>query len=211
MANPPTFPLAHPGSSALALFVILGAGCGSSAPSGSSSNAETNGDASGATIDGGAASCIFGGSNAAADAAVAAACYPDHDGINGGDYTIDLLVDDNEFYKMMGTTKVQQVVIGTQNDAQVTLTLTNNGTKPHGFEVGCTNVLPSYPDLPSGCPAVACFPAGATIAPIAAGKSATVVFDTPTPDGLNYPFKSSEASDSTVPGLNCSQSQWTLM
>jgi hypothetical protein len=39
--------------------------------------------------------------------------------------------------------------------------------------------------------------------------SMTVMFDTPTPDGLFYPFKSSQPSDSAVPGLN--NGQWSLM
>jgi hypothetical protein len=63
--------------------------------------------------------------------------------------------------------------------------------------------------LPAGCSPEACFPAGATIAPIAAGTSTTVTFDTPTPDGLIYPFSSSAPGDSAVPGLN--QGQWSLM
>ena len=128
------------------------------------------------------------------------ACFPDGDGINGGAYTFDLTVDDTGFSK---------AILATQNDAQVTLTLKNTGTRPHGFEVGCTSVLPAYPDLPAGCKTTACFPAGATIAPLAPGASATVTFDTPTPDNLIYPFKSSEPADSAVPGL--SSGQWTLM
>jgi hypothetical protein len=66
--------------------------------------------------------------------------------------------------------------------------------------------------LPAGCSSKVCFPSSSTIAPIAAGTSKTITFDTPTPDGLLYPFKSSEASDSTVPGLNGSDgSAWSLM
>ena len=129
-----------------------------------------------------------------------ASCFPDNDGINGGAYTFDLTVDDTGFSK---------TILASQNDAQVTLTLTNAGKKPHGFEVACTSVLPSYPDVPAGCPTEACFPSGSTIAPLAPGKSATVTFDTPTPDGLIYPFRSSEPADDDVPALNAGQ--WTLM
>jgi len=127
-------------------------------------------------------------------------CFPDNDGINGGQYTFDLTVDDTGFSK---------TILATQNDAQATLTLMNTGTKPHGFEMECTSVTPSYPNEPAGCPTSACFPANSTIAPLAPGASQTITFDTPTPDGLIYPFKSSDPDDSAVPGLN--DGQWTLM
>jgi hypothetical protein len=127
-------------------------------------------------------------------------CFPDNDGINGGAYTIDLTVDDTGFSK---------TVIATQNDSEATVTLTNTGTKPHGFAVGCTSVAPSYPDEPAGCPTSVCFPTNATIPPLAPGASATITFDTPVPDNLIYPFTSTAADDSTVPGLN--DGQWTLM
>ena len=126
-------------------------------------------------------------------------CFPDIDGINGGFFTFDLTVDNNSFSKL---------ILASQNDAQVTLTLTNAGTKPHGFEVGCTNVVSNFPNVPAGCPKTACFPANSTVAPLAPDASATITFDTPTPDGLIYPFTSSEPEDSTVPGLN--DGQWTL-
>jgi hypothetical protein len=149
-----------------------------------------------------------GPSSSAATVLNANACYPDNDGINGGDYTIDLVVTDTGFYASSADAGTKEL-LATQNDAQVTLTLTNNGTTPHGFSVGCTSVLPAYPTLPSGCPTSACFPANATIAPIAPGTSTTVTFDTPTPDGIIYPFTSNAAADSAVPGLN--EGQWSLM
>jgi hypothetical protein len=137
------------------------------------------------------------------DASVATvnACFPDHDGINGGDYTFDVTVDDSGFSK---------TVFSCQNDARVTLTLKNTGTKPHGFEIECTSVTPAYPTVPKGCPTVACFD-GALIAPLAPGASKTIVFDTPTPDNLLYPVRSSAADDCSVPGLNGAGSQWSLM
>jgi hypothetical protein len=138
------------------------------------------------------------------------ACFPDNDGLTGGPYTIDLTVDDNGFSK---------TVINTQNQSMVTLRLKNNGTKDHGFEVGCTSVTSAYPNLPPNCPSMACFPrdcgsdAGSqncsTIPPIAPGASATITFVTPTPDNLIYPFKSSAPDDSAVMGLN--NNQWSLM
>ena len=139
------------------------------------------------------------------------ACFPDNDGINGGSYTIDLVVDDTGFYPPE-TDAGMKNVISTQNDAQVTLTLKNTGTKPHGFEVECTSVTPAYPNVPAGCPTMACIPSNSTIAPIAPGTSTTISFDTPTPDSLLYPFKSSDPNDSTVPGLNGSDgTAWSLM
>ncbi len=129
-----------------------------------------------------------------------AGCYPDNDGINGGSYTFDLTVSDVGYSKM---------ILATQNDAQATVTLTNSGTKPHGFVVGCTNSASTYPDLPAGCSSVVCFPTNASITGLAPGASQTITFDTPTPDGLIYPFTSGEPGDEAVPGLN--DGQWSLM
>jgi hypothetical protein len=139
------------------------------------------------------------GTSGSGGADTIANCFPDADGINGGFFLFDLTVDDTSFSKR---------ILSTQNDAQVTLTLTNAGTKPHGFEVGCTNVASNFPSVPPGCPKSACFPANSTIAPLAPDASATITFDTPTPDGLIYPFKSSEPEDSAVPGLD--DGQWSL-
>lgn len=139
----------------------------------------------------------------------AGACYPDGDGITGGSYTIDLVVDDTGFTSSGGDDAGTKNIIATQNDAQVTLTLTNNGTKPHGFEVECVDVCSVYSSLPAGCSPSACFPSSSTIPTLAPGASVTVTFDTPTPDGLLYPFRSAVAADSAVPGLN--DGQWSLM
>jgi hypothetical protein len=127
-------------------------------------------------------------------------CFPDSDGIIGGAYVFDLTVDDTGFSK---------TVLTTQNDAQVTLTLQNTGTKPHGFQVDCTGVTLSYPTVPPGCPTIACFPSNSLIPPLAPGASATITFDTPVPDGLIYPFRSSEPDDAAVPGLH--DGQWVVM
>jgi hypothetical protein len=146
------------------------------------------------------------------DAAVtlsASVCYPDSDGINGGSYTFELIVNDAGFLAS-GPDAGAKNIISTQNDAMVTLTLTNMGTTPHGFAVGCANVCPAYPTLPAGCSPTVCFdPSYSSIAPLAPGASMTITFDTPTPDGLIYPFNSNEPSDIGVPGLN--DGQWTLM
>jgi hypothetical protein len=130
-------------------------------------------------------------------------CFPDNDGVTGntdGIYNFVLTVDDTGFSKMLLTT---------QNSAMVSLMLTNTGTKPHGFKVGCTSVTPAYPNAPAGCPTTACFDASVSIAPLDPGKSATIMFETPVPDNLIYPFTSNEPADSAVPGLN--NGQWSLM
>jgi hypothetical protein len=128
-------------------------------------------------------------------------CYPDNDGIDDQPATILLSVSDTEFSK---------TVITTQNASTVTFTLTNTGTKPHGFSVGCTSVLGAYPDLPKGCASAACFPSDSTISALAPGQSQTITFLTPVPDNLVYPFQSNEPDDADVPGLTQNLG-WNLM
>jgi hypothetical protein len=155
---------------------------------------------------------VFTGAALLSCTSPASQCFPDSDGISGGSYTIELVVDDTGFYPSGGDDAGMKNVITTQNDATVTLTLKNTGTRPHGFEVDCTSVIPAYPSLPAGCASMSCFPSNSTIASIAPGASTTITFFTPTADGLLYPFKSSEPNDSTVPGLNGSQgSAWSIM
>jgi hypothetical protein len=143
-------------------------------------------------------------------------CYPDNDGVNDTPQTIDLVVDDTGFYSGSPDSGISDAgmknVITTQNSSTITLTLTNMGTKDHGFVVECTSVTPAYPDLPAGCPSMACFPSASTITALPAGMSKTVTFLTPVPDNLLYPFKSNEAGDSSVPGLDGSTgTAWSLM
>jgi hypothetical protein len=175
----------------------------------SSSAPETGNPPSEAGGDGSSGSCsVLTSPGVDASTAEFNKCFPDHDGITGGNYTFDVTVDDTGFSK---------TIISTQNDAAVSFTLTNKGTKPHGFEVNCISVFsgnpPAYTSVPKGCPTVACFPSNSTIAPLQPGESKTITFDTPTPDGLLYPFRSSEPADWTVPGLNgCDSSlQWNMM
>lgn len=127
-------------------------------------------------------------------------CFPDSDGLTGGSYTFELTVTDTGFSKRL---------LNTQNNAAVTLTLTNAGTTPHGFAVDCVSVLTAFPKLPAMCPSTSCFPDGATIAPLAPGATQAITFSTPTTDNVIYPFRSSEPADSAVEGLN--DGQWTLM
>ncbi len=144
-----------------------------------------------------------------ADAAPDAnACFPDNDGINGGVSTIELVVTDTGFFAS-GADAGPKEILATENEAQVTFTLTNRGTRPHGFKVGCVSVVSSYPNLPAGCPTSSCFPARSIIAPLAPGASPTVTFDSPPPDNLIYPFTTNEPADNDDPALN--DGQWSLM
>jgi hypothetical protein len=155
-------------------------------------------------------------------------CYMDNDGLSGDSYTIAIAVNDTGFTSTggdpgddgddggdsgdagaAGSGASAKNIINTENASAVTLTLTNTGTKPHGFTVGCVNVCSAYPTLPSGCSPTACFPAAATIAPIMPGTSKTVTFDTPVPDDLIFPFSSGAPGDEGVAGLN--MGQWSLM
>lgn len=148
------------------------------------------------------------------------ACYTDNDGITNQPYTIAIAVTDTGFTATggdrgddggndPGDAGPAKNIINTQNLSPVTLTLTNEGTRPHGFAVGCTSVCSGYPTLPAGCSGTACFPAAATIAPIPPGTNKTVTFDTPRPDNVIYPFSSGAPGDESVPGLN--EGQWSLI
>jgi hypothetical protein len=117
-------------------------------------------------------------------------CFDDSNGLSGGDYTFVLTVDDSGFSKQ---------ILQSENLAQVTLTLTNMGTKPHGFQVECIAT-----SAPAGCLPRSCFPDGSAIPPLGPGASATVVFDTPSAEGI-YAFESSEPGDGAVSGLNDGQ------
>jgi hypothetical protein len=145
-------------------------------------------------------------------------CFPDADGLTGGNMKIALTVTDTGF---------SRTVISTQDNTNVELTLTNDGTKPHGFAVGCASVLEAYPNVPDRCPKVTCFPGStpdgddgdsnvdadaempAWIDPIEPGESKTITFITPTTDNVIYPFTSNSPDDESVEGLN--DGQWTIM
>jgi hypothetical protein len=108
-------------------------------------------------------------------------CGPgDQDGVAGGSYAFDLTVTDDAF---------TPTILKAQNDATVTLTLTNSGTKPHDFVVDCL-ATPNG----TGCPTTSCFPAAATIPAVAPGATATATFVTPLPEGI-YVFRSDQPGD----------------
>src|SRR5262245_21627835 len=109
------------------------------------------------------------------------ACKPDDaDGIVNVDMSVAVKVDDTSF---------QPAIVKTQNRSNVTLTLTNAGTKPHGFGVDRLATPNS-----NNCPTTSCFPAEATIAPIAPGASVTVRLTTPPVEGI-YTYRSTASGD----------------
>jgi hypothetical protein len=95
----------------------------------------------------------------------------DSDGISGGDAGFSLTVTDEAF---------SPGILKTQNLANVTLTLTNAGTKPHDFVVDCMGS--------------ACFPDASTIPPVPPDASATGHFVAPYTEGI-YVFRSSLPGD----------------
>ena len=95
----------------------------------------------------------------------------DADGVIGGSYTFVLRVDDQKF---------DPIIFAGQNTADVTLTLTNQGTGLAGFSIDC---LPT-PNS-DGCAQQSCFPKSHAIAPIAPGTSETVVFKIPEVEGIH--------------------------
>jgi hypothetical protein len=95
----------------------------------------------------------------------------DQDGVSGGDASFVLKVDDTAF---------TPTILKTENFAQVTLTLTNTGTKPHDFVVECMGS--------------ACFPTGSSIPALAPDASSTVQFDAPGTEGV-YNYRSDLPGD----------------
>jgi FtsP/CotA-like multicopper oxidase with cupredoxin domain len=89
----------------------------------------------------------------------------DSNGIKGGDYTFVVSVSDSAF---------APAILKSENDANITLTVQNTGTKPHDLVV-------------DGMP-------GAVVPALAPGSSATVMFTTPDMEGT-YSYRSTQAGD----------------
>jgi len=137
------------------------------------------------TAAAGASAAGDGGEGAAGDDGGGSPCQPsDSDGITGGCYAFDVTVDDSAF---------SPVILKAQNNGQVTLTLKNAGSKPHDLVIGCVPI--NYP----GCPSQFCFPAGANIASVPPGGSASTTFVTPYVEGI-YDFRSDLPGDSQLSG-----------
>jgi hypothetical protein len=95
----------------------------------------------------------------------------DSDGISGGDAGFALTVTDDAFLP---------AILKCQNLANVTLTMTNAGTRRHDFVVQCMGS--------------ACFPDAASIPPLAPDASATATFVAPYTEGI-YTFRSDLPGD----------------
>ncbi|HEY3667944.1 MAG TPA: CARDB domain-containing protein [Polyangiaceae bacterium] len=122
-------------------------------------------------------------------------CNPgDQNGFVGGINTVKVSVSDTAFAVGGVGSDSTEPNIAVENTSTVTLTVTNTGTKPHGFKVAC---IPS--GLPAGCAQMSCFPDAANIPAIAPGDSVTVTFSTPALEGV-YRFFSDEDGDSSVGG-----------
>src|SRR5262249_19082900 len=85
----------------------------------------------------------------------------DQDGMQGGNYTFAVTVNDTAF---------SPSILKTQNAANVTIVLTNTGTKPHDFVVDCAGS--------------SCFPDASAMAPVAPQASSTAQFVTPYTEGI---------------------------
>lgn len=111
-------------------------------------------------------------------------CTPDDangiDGDDTGPATFIVTVNDDEF---------APAILSVENNAEVTLTLTNEGTRAHGFQIDC---LPTPND--DNCPLESCFPDEARILPIDPGETKTIVFETPLVEGL-YTVRSRDQED----------------
>jgi hypothetical protein len=123
------------------------------------------------------------GNDEAGGKAAGNACKPpDTDGLVGGCYFFHLVVDDTGF---------SPIILKAQNLARTTIALTNAGTMPHDFVVGCV------PLHAPGCPSQVCFPPQANIASVAPGGTVTTTFVTPFFDGI-YDFRSDLPNDSQI-------------
>jgi hypothetical protein len=109
-----------------------------------------------------------------------AGCADDRNGVQGGTATFDLSVSDTAF---------SPSILKAENLATTTLTLTNTGTRPHGFAVQCIATANG-----NGCPTTSCFPDSATIPLVAPNASATTTFTVPNPEGI-YDFGSGAPGD----------------
>jgi hypothetical protein len=116
-------------------------------------------------------------------------CQPDDaDGVIGGDYEFEVTVNDEAF---------TPAILTTQNESEVVLRFTNEGSGPLGFFIEC---LPTPNDR--GCATESCFPKAAEIEPLAPGESAEITFFTPVVEGIYRIFPS---EDGTTP-----EAQWVI-
>ncbi len=123
-----------------------------------------------------------------------AATPDDQDGIVGGNTKVLLNVSDTGYAVGGVKSGSTQPNISVQNSSSVTLTITNVGTTPHGFQIAC---IPT--ELPAGCPQQSCFADDTSIDAIEPGESVTITFDTPAVEGA-YSFTSDPTGDEALIG-----------
>jgi hypothetical protein len=144
------------------------------------------------------------------------ACAPgDQDGISGGNVAVFVTVSDTAFAVGGVDSGSTERNITVENLANVTLTLTNVGTRPHDLVVQC---IPT--GMAAGCPTTSCFQTDSgsagpmtLLSAVAPGQSATTTFVTPAVEGA-YPFISDEPGDTeTTPdgGLTGLVGEFVLM
>ena len=182
---------------AIALLTACGSDATSVAPDdGSPANgggaANSGDDTAGATNDDDNAAGARGDDDG--DDVPPGMCIPDdQDGVVGGNNTVKLYITDAGFN--VGTQDSGQPNIAVQNSANVTLTITNAGSKPHSFTIGCRPT-----DLPTECnQPTSCFPSDANVPAIDPGDSVVVKFKTPVVEG-EYEFTSDEPGDDGLIG-----------
>jgi len=95
----------------------------------------------------------------------------DSDGLQGGNFAFDVTVNDTAF---------SPTILKAQNLANITITFTNAGTRPHDLVLGCTNGV--------------CFPDDAGVGPVEPDASATTHFKSAAVDAI-YPFHSDLPGD----------------
>jgi hypothetical protein len=112
------------------------------------------------------------------------ACTPDDgDGIISEPANPILTVTDSGFMPL---------IVTTQNTSDITLTLRNEGARPHSFVIDCKSTANS-----DGCPMQSCFPSEARIDALAPGDQATIMFQTPLVEGI-YDFHSDLPEDAEL-------------
>ncbi len=122
-------------------------------------------------------------------------CAPaDADGVVGGTTTVLLNVSDDGYAVGGVDSGSTQPNIAAQNSSTVKLTITNTGSRPHGFHIAC---IPT--ELPAPCPQESCFPEAANLAALDPGDSVTITFETPAVEGA-YTFTSDAAGDEQLIG-----------
>jgi hypothetical protein len=138
----------------------------------------------------------FGRAALLALSALGLACSSSEDGANHPACTpddADGIIDEPANPRLTVTdTAFMPTIITTQNTSTITLTLKNEGTRPHGFVVDC-KPTPNG----DGCPLQSCFPREAAIAAIEAGTEVTVSFQSPLVEGI-YDFHSDVPEDAEL-------------